>query len=74
MDLPADDARRKFELPGNELPLARVHAVLDRLSQNTHMSQEAAEESELVKQSGVVQDSLVVASKLWERGRAEAWP
>ena len=74
MDLPADDARRKFELPGNELPLARVHAVLDRLSQNTHMSEEAAEESELVKQSGVVQDSLVVASKLWERGRAEAWP
>ena len=38
------------------------------------MSEEAAEESELVKQSGVVQDSLVVANKLWERGRAEAWP
>ena len=75
VDVQAKFVRRRLELQGNKVPFARVHAVLDRLAQTRHTQHDAAatEKSELGKQSRIVQAFLVLANKLWERGRAQAW-
>ena len=53
-----------------------MHAVKDGLAQNkpARHDEGEAEDEDLGKPSSVVQDSLQLASKLWERSRKTPWP
>ena len=85
MDVEEEAARTK-ELPGNDLPLARVHAILDRMSQQEGTSEKAeskdpeeeAPEEEVAEekalcQSGQIRGSMQVTAKLWAR-TDKTWP
>ena len=72
----AETSGSNFVPQGNDVPLARVHAVLDGLAQNkpNRHDEGAAEDDDCQKPSSVVQDSLQLASKLWEGSRTTPWP
>ena len=81
-----NDAQRSKEVPPNSLPLGRVHAVLDRMSQDTDGTRaeqasaandvaddEGGEDERALRQSSHIRGAMQRTAKLWSR-ESKPWP